>query len=127
MLNLMEQFDRFVNYIGKKFSAAYTHKQLRLSPTAKPLTVATDTRSSRPKQTLGIVGAVLAVLFALTYLGSTKVYTVTYTVTGLSDADRKSAGATEEMILRDPESAIVTLKNASGGSEQLTVALPWTM
>jgi hypothetical protein len=70
--------------------------------------------------------AILAVLFALSYLGSTKIYTVTYTVKGLSNEDLKNAGMSDEQIASHHETATVTLQNASGGSDQFSVDLPWT-
>ena len=80
--------------------------------------------------------AVLVVLFALSYLGSTKVYTVTYTVTGETEAGLRDAlkdrSQTDDLetYIKDTiqhQSATVTVQNASGGSEQMSVALPYTM
>jgi hypothetical protein len=94
---------------------------------------------------------VVMVLSFLTYLGSTKVHSVTYTVKGdeiseeerqtelsrkndlidLKNRDRDFFNDTRPHIPRitslPPEKADLTIQNGSGGSDQFSVGLPWTM
>jgi hypothetical protein len=65
------------------------------------------------KKKLIWIGIIVLAMFAINHLGATRVHTVTYTASG----DARYTG----------EKAELTIQNASGGSEQRTVDLPWSL